>query len=93
MFSGREGGEAHLSGILQREFQKMVPDNQQLCVSVCVCLCGGGGGGGGCRSALVLNEEIMLTVVKQLLKGLINLFEMRKWKSFFINIYVLFAYI
>lgn len=39
------GGEAHLSGILQREFQKMVPDNQQLCVSVCVCLCGGGGGG------------------------------------------------
>lgn len=47
MFSGRGGGEAHLSGILQREFQKMVPDNQQLCVSVCVCLCGGGGGGGG----------------------------------------------
>lgn len=49
MFSGREGGEAHLSGILQREFQKMVPDNQQLCVSVCVsvvCVCVVGGGGG-----------------------------------------------
>lgn len=49
MFSGR-GGEAHLSGILQREFQKMVPDNQQLCVFVCVsvvCVCVVVGGGGG----------------------------------------------
>lgn len=70
MFSGREGGEAHLSGILQREFQKMVLDNQQLC------MCGGGGGGGvdgsvppmPSRYALVLNEEIILTVVKQTFK-------------------------
>lgn len=63
------GGEAHLSGILQREFQKMVLDNQQLC------MCGGGGGGVDgsvppmpSRYALVLNEEIILTVVKQTFK-------------------------
>lgn len=99
---GGAGGEAHLSGISQREFQKMVPDNQQLCVSVCVsvvCVCVVGGGVNGSvppihsRSALVLNEEIILSVVKQHLKVLINLFEMRKWKSIFINIYILFAFI
>lgn len=38
------------------------------------------------RSALVLVEEIILTIEIQLLKVLINLFEMRKiWKAFLLT--------